>query len=199
MKVTTGDTNDSKGNLTVATPQTAAVNHYFNIGETYAWVVIASAGEKITITTPDDNYSPDIAKLEVYYGDASNRATLMATEEGDANYRLITGITNKFYTVDDLTAEGTFLYKVKALYLDGSESDWSNIEEVTLFENGHAFQLGDVNHDNEVNIKDATDLIDHLLGGTNFICEICADVKADGEVDIADVTALVDYLLSGGN
>ena len=199
LKITTSDTNDSKGNLTVATPQTSAVNHYFNIGETYAWVVTASAGEKITITTPDDNYSPDIAKLEVYYGDASNRATLMATEEGDANYRLITGITNKFYTVDDLTAEGTFLYKVKALYLDGSESDWSNIEEVTLFENGHAFQLGDVNHDNEVNIKDATDLIDHLLGGTNFICDICADVKADGEVDIADVTALVDYLLNGGN
>ena len=55
LKITTSDTNDSKGNLTVATPQTSAVNHYFNIGETYAWVVTASAGEKITITTPDDN------------------------------------------------------------------------------------------------------------------------------------------------
>ena len=199
LKITTSDTNDSKGNLTVATPQTSAVNHYFNIGETYAWVVTASAGEKITITTPDDNYSPDIAKLEVYYGDASNRAARMATEEGDANYRLITGITDKFYTVEDLTAEGTFLYKVKALYLDGSESDWSNIEEVTLFENGHAFQLGDVNHDGDVDIKDVTDLIDGLLGGDNSICEICADLHADGIIDISDVTALVDYLLSAGN
>ena len=33
------------------------------------------------------------------------------------------------------TAEGTFLYKVKAIYIDGTESEWSNIEEVTLFEN----------------------------------------------------------------
>ena len=123
----------------------------------------------------------------------------MATEEGDANYRLITGITDKFYTVEDLTAEGTFLYKVKALYLDGSESDWSNIEEVTLFENGHAFQLGDVNHDGDVDIKDVTDLIDGLLGGDNSICEICADLHADGIIDISDVTALVDYLLSAGN
>jgi hypothetical protein len=198
LKVTTSDTNDSRGNLTVETPQTAASTHYFNIGETYAWVVTASTGQKITITTPDDNYSPDIAKLEVYYGDATNLATRMATETGDADYRLITGITNKYYTVKDLTAEGTFLYKVKALYIDGTESDWSNIEEVTLFDNGHAFELGDVNHDGALDIKDVTDLIDSLLGG-NDVCEICADVHVDGAIDVSDVTTLIDFLLSAGN
>ena len=194
MKITSGtDATEAKGNLTVSTPQTAGTTHYFNPSETYAWVVTASAGEKISITTPDAQYSPDIALIEVYAGDAT--AMLTATETGDANYRMITGITNKFYTVENLTAEGTFLYKVKALYQDGTESDWSNIEEVTLFENGHAYQLGDVNHDNTVDISDVTDLIDGLLGVNTSICNICADYNQDGAVDISDVTDLIDHLL----
>ena len=192
MRITTATTNDGAGNLAVATPQTAAVNHYFTAGESYAWVVTASSGEKITITTSDANYSPDIALLEVYAGDAT--ATLNATETGNEAYRLIQGITDKFYTVENLTAEGTFLYKVKALYIDGTESEWSNIEEVTLFENGHGFDVGDVNHDGSVTIKDVTALIDYLLGSGD-VCVICADVNADGEVTIKDVTSLIDSLL----
>ena len=199
VKITTADTNDGSGNLAVATPQTAAVNHYFNVNSTYSWLVTASTGEKITITTSDNQYSCDIAKIEIYAGDATNVATLMASETGDADYRLITGITDKFYTVENLTASGTFLYKVKALYIDGTESDWSNIEEVTLFENTPAFQLGDVNHDGAVNIADVTRLIDYLLDSTTEICLECADVKADGAINIADVTALIDLLLENGN
>ena len=198
MKITSGtSTEEAVGNLTVATPQTAAETHYFNPSETYAWVVTASSGEKITITTPDAQYSPDIALIEVWTGDASG-AKLRANETGDATYRLITGITDKFYTVENLTAEGTFLYKVKALYLDGTESEWSNIEEVTLFENGHGYQLGDVNHDGFVTIKDVTDLIDALLSGSSEICPICADVNEDNSISIKDVTDLIDYLLGGG-
>ena len=194
MKITSGTSaTEAVGNLTVATPQTAGVTHYFNPSETYAWVVTASSGEKITITTPDAQYSPDIALIEVYSGDAT---TMMpATETSDADYRLITDIIDRFYTVENLTAGGTFLYRVKALYLDGTESDWSNIEEVTLFQQSHGFDVGDVNHDGAINIKDVTDLIDALLdNGT--VCEICADVKADGAINIADVTALIDLLLN---
>ena len=195
MKITTASTSDGAGNLAVGTPQTASVNHYFSKGDTYAWVVTASSGQKITITTTDANYSPDIALLEVYSGDAT-AMKLAASETGDADYRLITGITDKFYTVENLTAEGTFLYKVKALYIDGTESDWSNIEEVTLFENTPAYQLGDVNHDGAVNIADVTRLIDYLLGNTTEIYLDCADVKEDGAINIADVTALIDLLLN---
>ena len=194
MKITTANTADAAGNLTVSTPQTPAVGHNFAIGETYSWVVTASSGQKITITTTDNNYSPDIALIEVYAGDATN--LMLTAESGDADYRLITDITDRFYTVNDLTAEGTFLYKVKALYLDGTESDWSNIEEVTLFENGPEFALGDVNHDGKVSIKDVNDLINYLLSGdeTDFYVD-CADVSQDGAVSIKDVSALIDMLL----
>ncbi|MBO7523134.1 MAG: dockerin type I repeat-containing protein [Bacteroidales bacterium] len=124
---------------------------------------------------------------------------MLATETGDENGRLITGITDKFYTVENLLAEGTFLYRVKSVYIDGTESDWSNIEEVTLFENGHGFELGDVNHDGKVSIKDVTDLINYLLSGdeTGF-CVICADVNQDDTVSIKDVTDLINKLLSSG-
>ena len=195
MKITTDNTTDGAGNFTVATPQTAAVGHTFTAGETYSWVVTASAGEMITITSTQASYSPDIAKIEVYTGDAT-AVTLMAIETGDENSRLITGITDKFYTVENLAAAGTFLYRVKAVYQDGTESDWSNIEEVTLFENGHGYDLGDVNHDGEVTIKDVTVLIDYLLDSeNNTVCPICADVSGDSEVTIKDVTDLIDMLL----
>ena len=59
----------------------------------------------------------------------------------------------------------------------------------------HGFEVGDVNHDQSVTIKDVTVLIDYLLGSTQDICIVCADVNGNSEVSIADVTALIDMLL----
>ena len=140
------------------------------------------------------NYS-SIRQVTVYAGDLTS-LSYKSHETGDATYRLITGITDRFYTVKDLEAEGTYIYKVKSIFADGTESDWSNVEEVTLFENGHGFDIGDVNHDGSVNIADVTALIDYLLSGTGDTCLICADVDQDGNVNIADVTTLIDILLT---
>ena len=61
MMITTYSANSNgAGNFTVATPQTAAVTHNFSAGDTYYWVVTASSGENITITTPDAQYSPSM-------------------------------------------------------------------------------------------------------------------------------------------
>ena len=60
---------------------------------------------------------------------------------------------------------------------------------------GHDYEMGDVNHDGEVDIADVTRLIDYLLHLDAVVCPVCADVHADGELDIADVTALIDLLL----
>ena len=194
MKITTGSTSDGDGNLTVATPNTAAVGHNFAAGETYAWLVTASTGQKITITSTDANYSPDIAKIEVYTGDAT-AATLMmkASESGDADSRLITGITDKSYTVENLTANGTFLYRVKALYVNGTESAWSNVEEVTL---SQSILMGDVNRDGQLSITDVTALVDYLLDDTTDIDTAAADLNGDGAITITDVTSLIDLLLA---
>ena len=195
VKITTVNTNSGIGNFTVATPQTPAASHSFSAGETYSWLVTASSGERITITSTDANYSCDMALVEVYSGDATAVA-LRATEQGNDIYRLITGITEKFYTVKDLKAEGTFMYKVKTVFTDGTESEWSNVEEVTLFENGHGYVPGDVNHDGKLSIVDVTELINMLLGGSSNGCPVCADVNGDSKVSIVDVTELINLLLT---
>ena len=199
MQITTVSGTYGSGNITVGSNQTPSVSHEFYSEETHSWLVTASEGEKITITSTDDYFSPDMAMIKVYVGDVNELNSLRAVvEDGDASYRLITGITDKFYTVKDLTESGTFYYKVRTVYADGTQSRWSNSQKVTLFENGHVYVPGDVDHDGKVSIVDVTELINYLLkGDDSAICTICADVDGNGKVNIDDVTALIDLLLAG--
>lgn len=196
VQITTVGNSYGSGDVTVGSTHTAPVGHQFYQGQTYTWTVTASTGNIISITSAEEYYSPDMSIIKVYAGDVNEINLLKANEEGDATYRLITGITDKSYTVKNLTAGGTFLFKVKATYIDGTMSAWSNTQGVTLFENGHSYQPGDVNHDGVVNISDVTTLIDLLLGSAGETCEICADVDGDSNVSISDVTTLIDMLLS---
>ena len=197
MQITTVTNSYGSGNLTVGSTQTAAVGHQFSTGSTYTWLVTGSTGDKITITSTDSYYSPDMAKIKVYAGDVNELNSFKASEEGDANYRLITGITDKFYTVKNLAEAGTFHFRVKAVYSDGTQSGWSNTQKVTLFENGHGFEPGDVNHDEAINITDVTLLIASLMDeGGNAVCPICADLNDDGIVNITDVTLLINLVLN---
>ncbi len=168
----------------------------------YVFVLDCTESEQITIR--GDYYPNDygwIESIQIYAGDASEPSNLRAiNEEGDATYRLITGITpDKFYTVKNLTAGGTFFFRVKAHYTDDTWSPWSKAKTVVLAGEGHGYSIGDVDHDGNVNISDVTALIDCLLGSQEDACLICADVDLDGKVTITDVTELIDMLLAGGN
>jgi hypothetical protein len=201
----------------------ARVKSYYpsNYGQAQIRILTGSASKDFTLgSSDDDDYQTVTAVLncsasdqvkiqgranyfaledvKIYAGDITEANMLKAMESGDEAYRLITEITDKFYTVENLTAEGTFLYKVKAIYVDGTESDWSNIEEVTLFENGHGFEPGDLNHNGELEIEDLALLIDYVLDSSiSTACPICADVDQSGEVDIKDVADLIDMVLGG--
>ena len=161
--------------------------------ETKTLVVDCNETEQIIFKA---GYYPMIKDIKIYAGDATQSQSLHATESGDANYRLIEGInTGKAYTVSDLSAGATFLYKVTACYIDGTESDWSNVEMVTLREGGHAFEPGDVNHDGMIDINDITDLISRVLGNDPGVCPVCADVYSDQLIDINDITTLINIVL----
>ena len=158
--------------------------------------VVLDCAESDNVTFTGVSGLCNISDIKIYAGDINAAYTLFLVQEtGDENSRLITGITDKFYTVENLTAEGTFLYRVKAVYQDGTESDWSNIEEVTLFANEHPYRNGDVNHDGRVDIDDVTALINCVLGNANDACPVCADVNGDQSIDIDDVTALINTVL----
>ncbi len=166
----------------------------------------ADAEQKVTITGGDGSNTKRVVvtQVDIYSAtaDAAKKMFTLPVEDGDSTARVITGITDKFYTVIGLTAGGTFNYRVKAYYVNGTQSAWSNMETVTLFDNGpapHVYEVGDVNHDHDINIADVTTLIDYLLGSATNVCDICANVNGDSEINIADVTALIDLLLSGSN
>ena len=197
VKITTVSSTYGTGNLTVTTPATKAQGHQFAKGETFAWLVTASSGEKITITSTDSSYSPDIALIEVYSGDATEvAASHRATETGDAVVRVITGITGNSYTVENLTENGIYNVKVKAVYIDDSEGDWSTVWTVQLHEQESESLPGDVNLDGKVDIDDVNIIIAIILGkddAANY--DRRAYITDDDTIDVDDVNAVIAIIL----
>ena len=194
MQITTAVGQYGQGNITVGSQQTAPVSHQFNPGDTYTWLVTASEAEIIKITSTDVDYSPDMSMIKVYYGNV-NELNSFKADDDNTYYRLITGINGMFYTVKNLTEGGSYYYRVKALYTDGTQSGWSNSQRVTLFDNGHAVIPGDVNADGEVSIADVNAVIDIILTGIDV--SGLGDVNGDGEINIADINAVIDIVLAG--
>lgn len=155
------------------------------------YTVVLNCAEADQIEFYADSYYPTIESIQIYAGELQAPA-LRANVTGDASHYVITGITDKYYDVKNLNNEGTYVYKVKAIYTDGTESKWSNAETVTLKAGGQTYAQGDVNMDGSVNISDVTDLIDMLLSDNT---KPSGDVNGDGSINITDVTDLIDLLL----
>jgi len=69
---------------------------------------------------------------------------------------------------------------------------WGRIEHIYAIED-----VGDVDGDRVISVKDCTALIDQLLGGNNEGFNAAyADLNGEGLFDIKDVTALIDKLLN---
>ena len=155
--------------------------------------VTASADQHVTIASSGSRQRYYLYSVNIYNGWPAKAVS----ETGDENHRVITGITAKTYTVENLTPGATYSYYVVANYIDGSNAQ-SNIENVTLLEDaGHGYEPGDVNHDKLLNITDVTVLINYLLtDDESMVCLICADVNGDEVISISDVTDLINKLLT---
>ncbi|MBO4803773.1 MAG: endonuclease [Muribaculaceae bacterium] len=148
---------------------------------------------KISMTAAKKRFY--VYNVEVYNGDVTAPRREIV-EQGDSTWRMVSGIADTCYTVKALQG-GTYGYTVKAIYTDGTESVWSNIQLVTLT-GIEDLLIGDVNNDGFVDISDATALINYLLSGDASDLDLeAADVAHDGMVDISDATALINYLLNG--
>ena len=130
--------------------------------------------------------------------DPANVASYTLEVTGAAN-RTISNLTEKSFTVTDLSA-GTYQYRVKAIYKDGTESAWSNVETVTLSGgSAHTYAPGDVNHDGFVNVTDITVLIAAVLNNGEGVCPICADLTGDGQINVTDITTIINIVLNSAN
>ena len=157
--------------------------------------VTASADQHVTFSCTAVKKRFYLYSVTIISGEEGT--TRAITETGDADSRVITGITDNYYVVEGLTPGATYDYHVKALYIDGTEAD-SNIETVTLQEEqGHGFEKGDVNHDHDVNISDVSLMITALLNDTyDTICPTCADYNGDGTFTISDILSLISQILN---
>lgn len=187
----------SDNTLTVATSvDSKTVNVTGSSFSWYTLVLNCASSDYVKLTTTG---MPDLREMKVYAGDASSVQLMRAaSEEGDASKRVITGITDKFYTVKNLTAEGTYYFRVRALYVDGSESDWSETKQVTL--TATQALKGDVNNDGVVDIQDVNLLIAIVLGNDSAAnYDRRAYVNDDDIVDIGDVNAVIAIVLGIDN
>lgn len=159
------------------------------------YVAVLDCSELDQVTIAGKSSFPAFQSISVYAGENDQLLMNAVTEEGGTDYRLITGITDKNYAVTGLAAGGSFYYRVKAHYIDGTISPWSKSRYVVLSGSGHDYQVGDVNHDGALNIQDVSDLISYLLSGDE-ICATCADVNDDTHISIDDVVDLISILLN---
>ena len=96
----------------------------------YTFVLDCASSDYVKLTTSG---MPDLRYMKVYAGDLT-ATQLKFSETGDETYRVITGITSKSYTVQNLAEGGTFNFYVVANYVN-SAIGTSNTKQVTLLEN----------------------------------------------------------------
>ena len=165
--------------------------------DTYLVVLEVGSQNNVKITT---GYYPEMQSIQIYGGEIPDLDSWVfeapnIKAEADGFY-LIEGINpaNKFYTMTGLTPGEAYLYRIKACYVNGTESAWSSSKEVILLE-GSAV-AGDVNNDGEFDVSDVTTLINIVLGDTIEYDPAVADVNNDGNVDVTDVSMLINLLLN---
>ena len=164
--------------------------------EDYTVVLNGCTAQNVKLAMNANKKRSYIYSVDIYNGDLTAKAPRrQVIEEGDSTWRMVSGIADTCYTVSALDG-GIYEYMVKAIYTDGTESVWSNIQQVTLVGGGELPLIGDVNGDGEVNIGDISAIIDYILGTATESNTEAADVNLDGEINIADVAAIVDMLLS---
>jgi hypothetical protein len=94
-------------------------------------ITVLDCANSETIRFTADYYCM-IQKIEIYAGELETPSLRGIHEDGDAVYRLISGITDKSCVIEGLIPGGLYFYKVKAIYADGSVSPWSMAQMVTL-------------------------------------------------------------------
>ena len=98
---------------------------------------------------------------------------------------------NKTYFLYEYIGDGSDI--LCGVGAKGSFADTFKVVEVLVEGNDN---IGDVNGDEEIDVKDVTALITYILGTTpaNFVLDN-ANINGEGEIDVQDVTALINLIL----
>ncbi len=121
--------------------------------------------------------------IQIYAGDDYTPADLSR-----ATY--MEDITGNNYLMENMSP-GYYALRVQTLYTNGVISPWSNRERVFI-----AWKRGDVNHDGEINIADANQVVNAILMGTTSSHAIAmCDINGDQEINIADINLIIKKII----
>lgn len=87
-----------------------------------------SSGEKITVYSTDNDYSPDITLIEVYAGDATGAKLRAST------WTYVNNLDKTVYTIEDLELGTDYEVQVQAIGDDGILSDWTRPDVFTTLD-----------------------------------------------------------------
>jgi len=160
--------------------------------EDYVVVLDVNPSDTIQLSFAAENY-PQIQSMMVYGGDYNDPDGEGSIPMTDETYRLVENITEMLQEVTGLRAGGTFDFKVKAFYVDGTESNWSNVERVTLKDyETTTLKRGDVNGDGNIDTADIACIVNIIIGkNTPDDYPGISDLNSDGSVSSGDVAELV--------
>lgn len=167
MVTTQNSTSDGKGDVTVYTPQTAAVSHNFSANETFYWEVQASSGEQITMYSNDASYSPNMTLIAVYY---------VPTNE----WTYVNDLVKKWYNIEGLEMETDYEVQVQGIGDDGSLSDWcrpdvfTTLDEEPIIPTVHI--MGEI--DNQAWAPDAGTKMEYNPGTETYTATVHAEADA---------------------
>ena len=121
VDITTASGQYGSGRFVVGSTQTAAVQYNMSTSETHSWTVTGSSGDVITITSPEDQFSPDIALIAVYY-----------VPEKEWTY--VNNLTKTEYNIEDLEISTDYEVQVQAIGDNGTLSDWCRPDVFTTLD-----------------------------------------------------------------
>ncbi len=171
-------------------------------------------GDKVEVTVSvTHNAGFIMAKLAVNYDETVlklvevKNAGMFDTLSAEGNVITLGSLDE----IGDTTADGTLMtlvfeiideatedVQVGISYANGAIRNYNGENLIFAIENGavevYSYELGDVNGDGVVDIKDVTILRRYLAGTAESMDLMAADANRDGSVDIKDVTILRRYL-----
>ena len=199
--------NDNNVELTISCGENTKTVSIANSNTQHFSVILDVDHENpvVTFATTTNRKRAVVSSILVYSGEMPEvqGAPRRAIEEtGDSLSRTITGITDTCYLATDLVANGLYKVKVKAVYTDETEGNWSDMWWVRLHSNGDTPQpqplAGDVNLDGKVDGMDLNILINIVLGmdqAENYDGRANVDGDELGQVNGSDINTLINILL----
>ena len=185
-----------ESSLLIKTGEHSVKQELKSSNKTYTVVLDCDEFDNETITFSSSGKRVYLTSISVTTTDVTTapRSSMAPQEQGDAMSRTITGITDKFYTVTGLTAGASYHYKVKALYIDETESRWTASTQVVLLPG--EFVLGDVDGNGTIDVSDVNILINIMLGKDDIAnYGARADINGDGKIDVTDVNMVINMML----